>query len=215
MSYYDEPYYEPTPADMIFEEANQKLKEVLKESIKHHVESVTKENEELKIENKKLQNKVSDINRRERNLEEERKNMKRLTLSELMGDREMIMWKADYHREISEPCGKCDTNRKVTFKTPLGKEMKELCSCYASKNVYEPVKSICYEMKKNGRDQSLIMWFKSYSDSDDGYSSSTAIYKVWKDEKYEDIDKYNWRFKTKDDCKKYCDYINTKEELNV
>lgn len=214
MFYEEEYYYEPTQADEIFIEANKKLIEALKESVKHHVEKVTKENNRLKEDNEILRKKVRGIKSKERELEKERQEMKRSLLGELMRDRQMIFYTANYHYYHGEKCNKCDENRNINFISPLGKEMKEICDCYINKKVYTAKEYICYEMRKNKNDSSLIMWFKTYSDDKDGYTSGHVVKDkdIYNGQKYSDLDCYNAVFKTKEECEGYCEYLNNKED---
>ena len=78
---YDEsPYYEPTIADEILIEYQQKMKDALLESIKSQIENIKQENIDLKEENKTLLNKQHQVALRKRIIRE-RKNIRKTILS--------------------------------------------------------------------------------------------------------------------------------------
>lgn len=213
--YYEEPYYEPTAGDMIFEEAKQKLEECLKESIKYDIKRTKEENERLKKENSKLRSQVNDIVRRERELEESKKNVSYDKLTTLMKDRAMIMYKADYKYKYLPKCDKCDDNRRIKFLSPSNKEYNEACDCGKSITIYLPSEQVCYEMRKDSSSSRMLMWFRRYSDDrDDGYSSGEVCKEPWNGEDYDGLNKYSTFFKSKEECQAYCDWLNRDIELD-
>jgi len=214
MYFDEEPYYEPTPADEIFIDATNKLKEALKQSIKYQVDKIGEENEKLKITNEKLLKKVNEIASRERNLVREKneyeRTLKSKRLDELFGDRTVSMYSVTYHNEYSEKCNKCDENRKINFKSPSGKDVQEDCSCKISYAIHEPEEMILTELRQSRGE--LSMWYQPYRDgNDDGYVSSTHTNKkdIYSNQSYESIESI-WKilFRTKEDCQGYCDYLN-------
>ncbi len=219
MYYDEEPYYEPTPADQIFIEAVNKLEDALKESVKFRVDKFAIDNEKLKQENKKLKDRVNDISRRERDLENEKESykrqLKRATLTELLEDYETVIYRATYNHVMGEKCSNCDEDRKIHFKSPTNKDVTEDCSCKISKKIYKPETHYMHEFKKTNHSEKLIVWYRRYSDSDNGYTSSDALTSkdFYTDQNFEDIKHYcSLYFKNEEDCKKYCDYLNSKEE---
>ena len=80
--YYEEPpYYEPTLADEIMFEYQQKMKDALLESVKFQIENIKQENIDLKEENKTLLNKQHQVAIKERELLEKEKNIRKAILS--------------------------------------------------------------------------------------------------------------------------------------
>jgi len=77
MSYYDEEqYFEPSEADILLSEYQQKMKEVLISSVKNEIEAIKEENERLKVENEKLNKRFRNIELEEQQLEFKKKNLK-------------------------------------------------------------------------------------------------------------------------------------------
>jgi regulator of replication initiation timing len=223
MYYEDEPYYEPSIADEILIEYQQKMKDALLESVKNQIDNIKSENESLKTENKKLQELVNNIDRKERELEQKKNNLiyevKRERLSKLMEGFQVIMYKT-YSTTVKLPqCDKCDKDRRIYFKSPSGKDIYESCSCDVGKIVYVPREYICYEFKINtwDRKDSLAVWYKVNHDKDYdwcGYESSEYLETVYKEGMdYKDLNSYKTFFRSKEECQKYCDWLSSKNEI--
>ena len=217
--YDEEPRYEPTLADEIMVEYQQKMKDALLESVKRDIESVKNENERLKEENGKLQELVCGIQRRESSLEIEKSQFQRKLrcerLSELMRDMQVIMYEADYVNEELPKCSKCNEKRKIEFISPLGKSMTEKCSCDIGKKRYLPKENICVEFRINRDNNKMMAWYKIHRTDDYDYAryeSSDLLEAVYsKDMKFEDLKRNSVFFKSKEECQKYCDWLNSKE----
>lgn len=220
--YYDEePFYEPTVADEIFIEYTQKLKDALKDNIKQDIENIKSENQRLKEENEKYKSRENEIACKERELEYEKQNLmykvRQERLSELMKDFQVIMYKVGTTKEMFPKCNNCDENRKIHFTSPLGREMTESCTCNISKTVYIPVEFICTEFKINkDNNKTMSAWYKLHKDKDyDWYQYQSDSYKKKVYEEGMDFEKLDWYctfFKLKEECQKYCDWLNEKED---
>ena len=200
-------YEEQGPLDEIFFEAKNKLEEALKSTIKYEIEQNKNEVEEIKKQNLKLKIRITEVEKMKIDLENERKSLKFSALGELMGDREVIMWRVTSRSKEKPKCEKCNENRFIEFKYPSGKIGSEACECKSTERYYLPQKNVCSEMRKSSNDKSLLMWFKPY-EKKDGYSSGDLVENVWIDEDYSKIEKNNVSFKTEEEAQKYCDYLN-------
>lgn len=219
MSYYDdEPYYEPSLADELLMEYQLKMKNVLLDSVKNNIEKVKLENASLKTENNSLQIQVNKINQRERELEIQKQNLEREVrrerLSKLMEDFEVVMYRAYTTTENLPKCNKCNEKREITFTSPSGKEMTESCSCDKGITVYIPYEYICTEFKLDDRyNDKLLIWYKENHENNYdwySYSSSNFVDTVYKDNmKFEELNSYKTYFKSKEECQKYCDWLNS------
>lgn len=218
-SYDIEPYYEPTVADIIFIEAKQKLEEALKDSVKYKLEGVINENEELKVKNKELQKQVSEIKSRERQLEFDRQDLERKVrrerFSQLMKDYQTILYTVKTQYLKTKKCNNCDDNRKIHFKSPSGKDMTEYCECDKSipKKIVKENKLVEFRLNRD-RDE-ILAWYElkiepKDRDSDYDHCRSTnraeVIYNS--DMKFEDLNRHEIFFREKEDCQKYCDFLN-------
>jgi len=211
--YEEELCYEPSLADGIMLEYQQKMKDVLLRSIKQDIEGIKSENERLKEKNEKLQELVYGIQQRENSLEIEKsqfqRKLRRERLSELMGDFEVLMYQADGGSVKIPKCGNCNENRKIEFISPLGRKTNEPCTCDVSKVVYSVKKSRCCEFRIDSDGNSMLMWYKIKEDR----NSELARYAYKEGTTFEELEtsSYNTFFKSKDDCQKYCDWLNSKE----
>ena len=217
--YDEEPCYEPTLADVIMMEYQQKMKDALLESVKQDIESVKQENAYLKEQNYKLNEKVKEIAERERELENKKSNLERQVrserLSSLMKDFKVVMY-AEERAYVDLPkCGNCNENRKIEFISPLGRKTTEPCTCNVRKTVYAVREYILTEFKISDHKDMMAMWYKIKEDSRHDYAShNRTIYAEMiysEDMKFEDIGSQDVFFKSKDDCQKYCDWLNSKE----
>lgn len=79
MSYwdYDEPVWEPSEADELFDEMKSKLIEAAKSSLKNDMESLKRRNEYLEKRNKELEEKAQEVSRKESDLESKSRNIRR------------------------------------------------------------------------------------------------------------------------------------------
>jgi hypothetical protein len=217
---YDEPYYEPTEADEIFFEAREKLINSLKGTVKQYVENVKLENEQLKQDLEKMRKQVQDVKNKERILEREKSDLmntvRKERLSELLKDFEVERFMVTTARMLAQKCDKCDDDRILHYKTPLGKDQKERCDCYEdSVNINKPKSMLCTEFKVDSHNgNKLRMWYKrNIYDKEDYYDSSAYLKECYNEQPYESLDKYNIFFDTEEECELYCDWLNRDIDL--
>ena len=207
-------YYEPNEYDIVANEFATKMKDLLKAEVKTYFDNLKVENTNLKSENEKLKNEVRKIDDVKRDLEIKKKNLiwevRKERLSTLMKDFEIIMYQADDSYIELPKCNKCDKNRKLKFISPLGKEMSEPCECDKKKLLYIPEEYICSEFKINSQDTNkLSAWYKIYEEKDyDYYKHTDYCETIYNDDmKYKDLTSRIY-FKSKEECQKYCDWLN-------
>lgn len=228
--YYDydefENCYESTPADEIFNEAMEKFKEVLKDSVKNNLKYIQEENKRLKKENDELKKREREISSKEHMLDMREKDWESRTewtfykkkFSEMLNPLEECVdfWKVDYEYRKRAKCSLCDDNREITFSSPQGKEIKEKCDCDKTYRFYKPllehISIIKLWKSANGKEFSVTPKYDN-NDYDDRYCSLSVDEII--NFNIEDVDKYrsyNSIFKTKDDCQKFCDWLNEKSK---
>ena len=207
--------YEPSLVDEIKEEATRKLFDAIDESIRQKFDNVVAENSRLKEEIKEVYEKLRGVTMREKNLAvkeaELSRKAKKMPLKEIMGQREIIMYCARTEYKDKEKCSKCDENRKLVFTSPRGRSMEETCECGEDIKYFAPNEQVAYEIAYGK--ESLRMWYRPIRDSD-SYSSGRFVadenvFGELKD--YSKLDMYNSFFVSKEDCQKYCDWLNSKQ----
>lgn len=149
--YEDEPsYYEPTIAEEIMMEYQQRMKDALLENIKLDIENTRNENIRLKEENKKILECMHSIENRERTLEYKEKDIEsRVTrefynkkFSEIFAPYEdqMILWISESKFYLGKKCNLCNTKRQITYTAPDQSAIKKDCKCKKYYSRYSPTK---------------------------------------------------------------------------
>lgn len=150
MSYwdYEEPMWEPSEADELFDEIKSKLIDAAKDSLKSDMESLKRRNEYLEKRNKELEDKSLEVSRKESDLEYKSRNLRRevekefykTAIDDIFKDalEKSQLWIA-YNKPHEKPkCDKCDENRKWVLTWPDGTTTSKSCTCSQPDYWYEP-----------------------------------------------------------------------------
>lgn len=221
--FYDADFYtEANEFDRQVDEFKQSLMKGVKTEFLEEMESLRKENAELQDVKKNLESIKSDYKRKEQSLEIFKSNLenqvRRERLSKLMKDIKIVAYTVGYsHQKVAEKCNKCDDNRRIYFKTPLGRTDYEKCECDKSVYQYKPVEvplvtmslesnsdtQVWYQVKnENAHDEYL----NYYEDSINGDGMIRSLEEVDFEERL-----YGKLFETEELCVMACDIINKKE----
>ena len=235
MYYDDDFYYEPSDFEQQVEDFKQSLRDAVKEEIKAKISSLEKELETLKefknerqkfiadyeAQIREIKNHAASVEREAKNSEEK---WKKARLYQLLGDYLIVGWKIDSTYVLGEKCDKCDDDRKINFTSPQGKPYSEDCKCatrYYSYFPKEATLSKFYVRKKNfyGGDNGESDFYNRYytvvdADEYDRYESTDEVY-TSSDVDFEKVNQYRAVFLKKEDCQKYCDWINQKVKEKV
>ncbi len=239
--YYEEeyPYYEPTIADEIMMEYQQKMKDALLENIKFQIEQTKEENIRLKQQNEDYKKREHNITAKERDLKYKEDNLKREVTNEFyktnIGDtlkqylEDSEVWIADNEYYQKKKCNLCNEDRELVASFPNGKTTTTACACAKSLSRYVPnssIMSMIKFVKNDSRYYSDRKFYlsKSYSPPKKNYSYDYD-YQEFKiinivDEFNENTIKlhedkgYGERlgFRSKEECQKYCDWLNKKKK---
>ena len=214
ISYYENDFYnEPTEFDIQMDEFKKSLMKNIKQEFLDKMEKIQKENVELQEIKKNFDSIKTSYIIKERELAREKENAmseaEKLQLSNLLKDREIVMYKVGYEYIKRPKCDKCDNNRKIEYISPLGKTMFEDCDCSKSDSKRVPTPWVLFEFTTaNTYGKELSMWYREVKESSGNVyfeSYSEICKKVYSDSmKYEDIDTYTF-FRNEEDCQKYCD----------
>ena len=227
--YWDEPYYEPTIGDEIFLEAETKLRDALKDSIKQEIENLKKSNHQLQNKNMELEKQIGDIKRRELVLERKEQDLEKSILRKRLGELfkplvdQVNLWRIDHDYIVGEKCNKCDNNRQIEFISPLGRKMKEKCKCANGAYCYYPkfsiMKSILFTQdaylpenvkviptwtRLNWEESYIKFTLERYIEDLSEYDENTL---------FADLDYTNVAFAKQEDCQKFADYLNKKNKV--
>jgi len=239
--YDEQSYYEPTIADEILMEYQQKMKDALLESVKLEIKNIENENIRLKNENKEYKKRETDILNKEKDLKYKEDNLKREVIDEFyksnVGDtlkqylEDSEVWFADIERYQNIKCNLCNEERKLVANFPNDEISTKECACAKLLIKYVPVLSELTMIKfnkKNSRYSSDRKYYfnNSYSppnnrsDYDYEYQDFKICHII--DEFNESIivlhkdKKYGERlgFRNKEECQNYCDWLNKKNKQN-
>lgn len=239
MSYwdYEEPVWEPSDADELFDEMKSKLVEAAKASLKNDMESLKRRNEYLEKRNKELEekarevlNKEIDLNSKSRNLRREVENeFYKTAIDDLFKDaiEHSQFWFADNKPHEKPKCDKCDENRNWVFTWPDGTTTTKKCTCSQPDYWYEPqetwVDTLTYKLKdSNYPSERYYRINKDYQYTGSDYSYANFEIQFVYDKFCEDVLEKREQlgygkqigFKSKEECQKYCDWLNERKNRN-
>lgn len=214
--FYD--YDEPSEFEMQLDE----WKETLRSEVKKEYQE---EMARLKEENAKLMNIKNNWYEKVRELEQEKAKVtyairtageeaKRMRLRELLEDFTKQAWgyKGNYEY-IREKCNKCDEGGYIHYKSPQGRDVKEECNCRKRIYFYSPIEAEIVEFNGRKGYETIKIYFEykrnNFDDDDrDNYTLTTRIYNG---EDFDSIESYfGMIFFDKEDCQRFCDYLNKK-----
>jgi len=229
MFYDDEPqYYQPSIADDLLMEYQNKMKDALLESVKSMIENIKEENEELKEENKKLRDAKYQVDNKERALIEKEKTLDRdfyrKKFSELLKpfEEKYSGYYADKIYRLVKKCKHCDENRKITYLAENGCSIIQNCSCNKSYQVYVPKytsieKLDLYKPKDNYHQEFKITAVYHSKDEDDYRWTKlefTQFIDVFDELIANEMKGRDVLFNSKEECKKYCNWLNKNIEID-
>lgn len=216
----DEDYFEPGEFDEKIEELKNELREHVKKEIKDELEKLREENEKLQGIKENFESIKEDYERKkaecDRAAQSAEYKAKRAKLKELMEQFKITMWSVDWDYLYKKKCNKCDESRRIKVVLPSGKTVDDDCKCDIHKKIYHPQEERLYKLSdKYGRTGA---WYKLSSSSEDGddFTYSTGVKTIVDHNKdFEEIKNVERLkgvfFTTKEECQKFCDYINGTE----
>jgi regulator of replication initiation timing len=233
--YYEPLYYEPSEADIILSEYQNKMKEILLDSIKADFERISSENIRLSAENQKLKDKENEVDRKARELKYKEDNLKREVENEFyktnIGNileryiEDCELWFADKKQYRKKKCNLCNKDRKLIAEFPNGKKSESDCDCAKYYYKYKPYMTTeqtikIYKRNSNYSSERRFYFTKSYIPSKNSYSYDDSysefkighVVDVFDDNTkkiYEDL-RYGEKlgFRNKDECQKFCNWLN-------
>lgn len=242
MYFDEEPYYEPTIADEIMFEYQQKMKDALLESVKYEIEQIKEENIRLKKQNEEYKKRENNISSKESELKRKEENLKREVTNEFyktnIGDtlkkyiEDCEVWFADIERYQNPKCDLCNEDRKLVAQYPNGKTSEANCDCAKMFSRYIPGSSFISVITFNKRDSRYSSDRNFYLSRTyiPGHNRSSYDYDYQEFKIHHVIDKFDETiielhekksyseklgFRNKEECQKYCDWLNEKEKKST
>lgn len=238
---YDTGYYEPSDADIFFDEMKEKFREYLTDNVKHELDRLKEENEELRKENINLRGERNKLNAEKQSAAWSKESIRKevenefynKNIDEVFKERieNIDVWFADYIYHDQPKCEYCNDNRKRVYEYPDGFKLEVACNCAKQTGCYEPntatfstltycIKPSRYlsERKIYVKDWSLYKPNNTYQDYGYGDFKILHIVDVFDDNvlNLREALKYGEKigFKTKEECQKYCDWLNRRMNKN-
>lgn len=240
MSYwdYEEPMWEPSEADELFDEIKSKLIEAAKDSLKNDMAYLKSHNEYLEKRNKELEDKAQEVLSKESDLEYKSRNLRRevekefykTTIDDLFKDvlEKSQLWFADNKPHEKPKCDKCDENRNWVLTWPDGTTTSKRCTCSQPDYWYEPeetwIDTLKYKIKDSDYPSERYYCLnKSYQYTGDSRRSDYSyadfgiqfVYDKFCDDVIEKREQLGYGkkigFKSKEECQKYCDWLNERK----
>lgn len=210
--------------DSQIEEFKDALRKSVKDEIKEKIASLESEVAELR-EFREQKDKIEKeyheaIASAKREVKEAEEKWKRARLYELLGDYLTVGWGVKHDYILRDKCDKCDENRIIHFISPCGREMEERCTCDIRNVVYVPQEKVLIKMsvqKKNfyvgNREDDKRNRYYEVEDTDDyeRMEMSNDVYLKGEDVDFKNIHSYRAIFMSKEDCQRYCDWLNEQE----
>ena len=238
---YEEPMWEPSEADELFDELKSKLVDAAKASLKNDMASLKSRNEYLEKRNKKLEYKAREVLRKESDLEYKAQNLRReverefykTAIDDIFKDalEKSHLWFANNKPHEKPKCDKCDENRNWVLTWPDGTTTSKMCTCSQPEYWYEPQETWIDTLKYRVKDDNYPSERYYRLDKSYQYTGSSR----WDDYSYQDFgiqfvyDKFcddviekkeqlgygkKIGFKSKEECQKYCDWLNKRRTNN-
>jgi len=210
ISYYEDFYDEPSEFERKIDEFKSSLLESIRSEYKAEMERLRKENAELQEVKKRIKEIEREREREKTDLEEVKRKAvdeaKKKRLADLLKDYKEIVYGVKSFISVGPKCDKCDSDRKISYKTPMGRDAKENCTCADKIITYKPREAEATSLEHRSADGKVEVNY--YDPDNDRFITLLTIYDDGMD--YQDINKYSIYFETEEECQKYCDWLNQK-----
>ena len=216
----DDYWEDTTEFDEQIEEFKTALRADVKSEIKELIERFQKELDELKdykarkneIE-RKYHDEIAKMAKAEADIECKYRNKK---AQEILAECCTVGWRAAWrYDEPKEKCDKCDEDGYITFYSPQGTKYREQCKCRHKNVIYYPAETRLARIYASKSPETVQFYYDKVWGDGESYSDYVRCYVVHSsDFKPEIIYSYDAVFENKEDCAKYCEWLNNKEKNN-
>lgn len=240
MGYWDfeEPTWEPSEADDLFDEIKQKLVDSAKSSIKTDIENLRTRNTYLEKRNKELEDRERLVDQKERELEYKSRDIRnaverefyKATVEDVFKDAltKSHVWVAESSAHEKPKCNLCDENRQWTVIWPDGSTSSKKCACATPEFWFDPVELIVDQIRYTYQDSNnisrrhynLTRTYTAIRDNWNDYSYAefnvSYIFDSFCDDALNTYKKLGFQkcigFTSKEECQKFCDWLNKRRD---
>lgn len=210
-----------------YDEVAESLKEALRESVTAEITArlnkLTAENIELRDKVKNLKQLETEVSLAKANYERETASARRDALSiirkeklsELLSAIDEHLYTVETKQVPRDKCDRCNEDRRIPYKTPLGKDELELCDCAYQDSVWFVDEAIAHEVsRQNG--ELRVFWHAVSKRYDHDYIISPRWLKPAGGVDPEEIMKSPREYSFKDiaSAQAVADLLNTKSGKN-
>ena len=208
----DDFYDDFSEFDLQIEEFKDSLMRSVKEEYQKEMEKLREENARLQEIKKNWDEKVRELEKEKTNLRiaqrDAEQNAKKERLRGLLDIFTKQAWGFKYDYEyIRDKCDKCDERGYIHYKSPQGRDVKEECDCRKRKIIYSPKEAEVVGFREFNKNIHVSFVYQQNS-SNDEYKTTDHIYNGEDFDKIKDY--FGMVFLNKDDCQRFCDYMNQK-----
>jgi len=210
-----EDYYEPSEFEQEMECLKQSIRDNVRKEIREEIDRLRAENADLREVKENWQEMKREHDQAVRNLRIAKENAEReaknARAKDILSDIAVIGYRPSAKYEVGPKCDKCDRNRYRHFISPLGREMKEECTCKKTKKVFTPFEVVLKDFYVGNELRELYYELDRKETDYDHYSMCADVYKKMPDD-LSKINEYHAVFINRADCQRYCDLMNAQEE---
>ena len=221
-------FWDDTPEfDERIEELKTALRADVKRETKELIEKLQKELDELKDYkarkneiDRKYHDEIAKMAKAEAEIERKYRNKK---AQEILAECCTVGWRVAWrYDEPKEKCDKCDEDGYITFYSPQGTKYREQCNC-CHKNVihyknliHYPVETRLLRIYADKSSETVRFYYDKARGDGESYSEYVCCYVVRSSDFKPEIIGYSYDkvFESKEDCEKYCEWLNNKENNN-
>lgn len=220
----EDDFWSETPE---FDEKVEEFKTALRADVKREtqelIEKLQKELDELKdykehkleIE-RKYHDEIAKLAKAEADIERKYRNKR---AQEILAECCAVGWRVAWeYEEPKEKCDKCDENGNITFYSPQGTRYTEQCKCRRRKVIYYPAEARLARIYAKKSPDTVQFYYDKVQGDSESYSDYTRCYLVKKGDfeklNIKETQRYDTVFESKEDCEKYCEWLNNKEKNN-
>lgn len=221
MSYFDDFFDEPSEFEQQIAEFKESLVEAVKAEYKEKMQALEEENAELrefkeaKEEHERiLRNKVAEYDRR---IQQAKSEVRRASLKSIFGENLVSAYRAHGESAKYKKCDRCNENRRIPYKTPLGNDAYEECPCNRSVWWYTPkevkLTSFYAHSDSISSNRRTSLYYERV-DSDRHYDRYDMCGEIYNGEEFEKVNSYRAVFFDREKCAEYCEWLNKKQLEN-
>lgn len=216
MNYYDEDFYaEPCEFEEQIEEFKTALAASVRQKFLDELDALRKENESLREFRDKKKTYELELAQAKAQYEEKMRdaesNANRKRLKDLLALFSVTGYRVRADYKQGPKCDKCDDRRKIHYISPAGRKMIEDCTCAVRTAIYFPKEVPLVSFYASDK-LSDVYFEREDKDMDyDRYDMRADLYDKDKELPFEKINSYRVVFLKKEDCQRYCDWLNEKE----